>query len=111
MLSDDILGSKAPTDLGIRYNLKKKEIKRQLKDYPEGTYIIHQSRDKNKITQPYTIYANKTSARDGAVRLAPAYICFDESTEEFSVVGGKKKYSTLKALVSGNSKILKSQLN
>ena len=106
----DILGSKAPTNLGIRYNLEKKDIQKQLRGHPEGTYIIHQSRDKNEITQPYTIYAYKTSARDGQVRLAPAYIVFNETTEQFSVRQGEKKYSTLEALITGNKKLLKSQL-
>ena len=106
----DILGSKAPTNLGIRYNLEKKDIQKQLKGHPEGTYIIHQSRDRNEITKPYTIYANKTSARDGQVRLAPAYIFFDETNEQFSVGQAGRKYSTLQALITGNKKLLKSQL-
>ena len=110
----DILGSKAPTNLGIRYNLDKKEIQKELKGHPEGTYIIHQSNQKpnpkNEIAKPYTIYANKTSARDGQVRLAPAYIVYNETTEQFSVGQAGKKYSTLQALITGNKKLLKSQL-
>ena len=106
----DILGNNAPTNLSIRYNLEKKEIQKQLKGHPEGTYIIHQSRDRNEIAKPYTIYANKTSARDGQIRLAPAYIVFHETTGQFSVGQGGKKYSTLQALLTGNKKLLKSQL-
>ena len=109
---DDILGNKAPINLGIRYNLDKKDIQKQLKGHPEGTYIIHQSREKNKITKPYTIYANKTSETDGQVKLAPAYIAYNETTGQFSVGQKGKKYSTLQALITGykNKKLLASQL-
>ena len=106
----DLLGNKAPTNLGIRYNLDKREIQKLLRGHPEGTYVIHQSRDKNEITKPYTIYANKTSATDGQVRLAPGYIVYNETTEQFSVGQAGKKYSTLEALVTGNKKMLRSQL-
>ena len=106
----DILGNKAPTNLGIRYNLEKKEIHNLLRGHPDGTFIIHQSRYKNEVTKPYTIYANKTSERDGRVRLAPAYIVYHETTKQFSVGQAGRKYSTLQALINGNKRLLKSQL-
>ena len=77
-----------------------------LRGQPEGTYLIHQSRDRNEITKPYTIYANKRSAKDGQVRLAPAYIVYDEATEQFAV-GKGRKYPSLNEVIVGNKKLLK----
>ena len=108
--SIDILGNNAPTDLDIRYNLDKKEIARLLKNQPDGTFVIHQSEIRgNNISKPYTIYANKTSPKDGQIKLAPAYILYDDTTEQFSV-GKGKKYPSLKDLLAGNKKLLKTQL-
>ena len=105
-----MLGNKAPTDVSILYNIDKREIIRMLKGQPEGTFVVHQSRVKNTISQPYTIYGNKTYAKDGQVRLAPAYIKYDEASEQWSV-GNGRKYPTLRDLLVRNSKFLKSQLN
>ena len=69
-----------------------------------------QIREKNESSKPYTIYANKTSERDGQVRLAPAYIVYHETTGQFSVGQKGKKYSTLQALITGHKRLLTSQL-
>ena len=107
----DIMQRYAQNDMQICYNLEKGEILRMLEGHPEGTYIIHQSREKNEITQPYTIYAAKTSSYDGRIRLVPAYIYFDETTNQFSVGTLGKKYHTLQELVQGNKKLLKWQIS
>ena len=81
-----------------------------LKNQPDGTFVIHQSEIRgNNISKPYTIYANKTSPKDGQIKLAPAYILYDDTTEQFSV-GKGKKYPSLKDLLAGNKKLLKTQL-
>ena len=113
-----MLGSKAPTDVSILYNFDRRDIFRNLKGQPEGTFVVHQSREKNSISQPYTIYANKISTKDGQVRIAPAYIVYHEASEQWTV--GKhpnarwenngRRHSTLRDLLDRNNKLLKSQL-
>ena len=104
-----MLGSKAPTDVSILYNFDRRDIFRNLKGQSEGTFVVHQSKEKNSISQPYTIYANRISAKDGQVRIAPLYIVYDEISEQWTV-GNGRKHPTLRDLLDRNNKLLKSQL-
>ena len=99
---NDLIGDKAPTDVNILYN--RQNVKTLLKNHEVGDFIIHQG-NKNTAENPYTVYANKEN-RDGAIKLAPAYIHYDAESEKFSVGPNGKPYSKLRDLLKANKRTL-----
>jgi hypothetical protein len=105
--TNDLIGERAPTDVKILYN--RQNVKSLLKNRPAGDFLIHQG-DKNNKENPYTVYANKEN-KEGAIKLAPAYIYYDEESENFSVGKKGKAYTMLGDLLNANKKTLLNQID
>ena len=85
------------------------DAKSLLDGKPAGTFLIHQDKNKNTDTKPYTIYTIKASKTTGKNRLYPTSINFNKETNTFNAgeKGEGKSYSTLDDLITANSHYLK----
>ena len=84
------------------------DAKSLLKDFPAGTYVIHQDHERHTEANPYTLYAVKASKQTGINRVYPVAITFDPKNKSY-MVGGKvdgKTYSSLDSLIEQNSGFL-----